>query len=262
MKTTLPILAALALAIATAPAASACPTCARHNPVSTGEQTADGHEHAEHGHEHAEHGEHAEGHEHGEHGHEHADVEEGFMTILGPGHTEGWSFDPEWIRIEDGTIIAGSMERDIPAHRYAVYEQPYYNFELRLEVKIEGPERSNGGIQIRSENRGGTDMAGYQADMGFRYWGRIYDQSRRNSLLSEHPAGFVLADVLHEGDWNDYVIRAEGPHIQIWINGVQTADYTEANEELAAVTGLIGLQLHTGPPSLRYYRNIRIHEIE
>jgi len=221
--------------------AEACKTCAAHNPPATGGTPA-----TEHGDD-----------------HEHLDAAEGFVTLLDAHHTEGWTFDMDWIKIEDGVIIAGSLEKDIPAHRYAVYEKEYYNFELRLQAKAEGPERTNGGIQIRSAyNAEKNDMAGYQADMGFRYWGLIYDQSRRNSLLTKHAEGFSIAEDIKQNDWNDYVIKCEGPRIRVWINGKLASDYTEENEEFAAKAGLIGLQMHSGPASLRYYRNIRIKELD
>ena len=238
MKTLFALLSVLALALTAALPASACPTCARHNPTGSTGNTED-------------------------HGHEHLDEDEGFMTILGEGHTDGWTFDDEWFSIEEGVLVAGTMEQQIPRSLYAHYETEYYNFELRLQAKLEGPRNGNGGIQFRSEVREQqNDMRGYQADMGAVYWGRIYDQSRGRGLLTAHPEGFSIDEDINHGDWNDYVIRCEDAHIQVWINGTLTADYTEEDEDIAGQAGLIGLQMHSGPPSIRYYRNIRIREIE
>ena len=61
-------------------------------------------------------------------------------------------------------------------------------------------------------------------------------------------------------DWNEYVIRAEGKHIQQWLNGTKTVDYTETDDTVAA-TGVIALQIHGGPPSEAWYKNIAIKEI-
>ncbi len=47
--------------------------------------------------------------------------------------------------------------------------------------------------------------------------------------------------VFKPGDWNDYRIRAEGSHIQLWLNGVKTVDYTESVETLPH-RGIIALQ--------------------
>ncbi|MEM1353971.1 MAG: DUF1080 domain-containing protein [Planctomycetota bacterium] len=238
MKTMLLSVTALALVFAPVPPAQACQTCAKHNTSTAPSE--------------------------GEHGHEHPDEEEGFVTILGEGHTDGWTFDDEWFSInEDGVMVAGHMEGNIPRTLYAHYETEYYNFELRLQVKLEGPRNGNGGVQFRSEVREEqNDMRGYQADMGAVYWGRLYDQSRGRGLLTEHPQGYNIREEIKHGDWNDYVIRCEGARIQVWINGTLTADYTEADEEIARQTGLIGLQMHGGPPSIRYYRSMRIKELD
>ena len=123
---------------------NACDKCAKHNPKT---ESA------------------------GDHGHEHLDEAEGFMTILGKGHTDGWTLNDEWMKIEDGVIIAGSMDKDIPKTMYASHNKEYYNFELRAQAKAVGPEKTNGGFQIRSAVNDKGIMSGYQADMGFKYWG-------------------------------------------------------------------------------------------
>jgi hypothetical protein len=62
------------------------------------------------------------------------------------------------------------------------------------------------------------------------------------------------------GQWIAYRIRCEGPRIRIWINGVQTVDYTE-KEPGIATSGAIGLQSHANRASETWYRNIRIKEL-
>lgn len=193
-----------------------------------------------------------------------AEKEEGFVTILGKGHTEGWAINDEWMKIdEDGVLIAGTMDKKIPKTMYAAHSKVYRNFELRAQAKAEGPKNTNGGFQIRSAyNKENGQMAGYQADMGAQYWGRLYDQSRGRGLLGKHEEGVDLEKDINWGGWNDYVVRCEGPRIRIWINGKLFTDYTEKNEKFINDKGVIGLQLHGGPASVRYYRNIRVKELD
>ena len=54
--------------------------------------------------------------------------------------------------------------------------------------------------------------------------------------------------MIKRNDWNDYVIRCEGRHIQLWLNGLKTVDYTEPDEKFEQ-KGLLGLQIHAGPAS-------------
>ena len=60
-------------------------------------------------------------------------------------------------------------------------------------------------------------------------------------------------------DWNDYEVQAIGKRIVLKLNGVVTVDYTEEDETIEQ-TGLIGLQVHSGPPLEARFRNIRIKQ--
>ena len=53
-------------------------------------------------------------------------------------------------------------------------------------------------------------VSGFQADMGIGWWGALYDESRRKRVLNG-PDQAKMKDVIREGEWNDYTIRADGP---------------------------------------------------
>jgi hypothetical protein len=74
------------------------------------------------------------------------------------------------------------------------------------------------------------------------------------------PDQTELAKVLKLNGWNDYRIVCRGAKIQLWINGVQTVNYTERDESID-LHGDIALQIHGGPPGEAWYRNIRIRKI-
>ena len=59
--------------------------------------------------------------------------------------------------------------------------------------------------------------------------------------------------------WNDYEVQAIGRRIVLRLNGTVTVDYTEDDDAIEQ-TGLIGLQVHSGPPLEVRFRNIRIEE--
>jgi hypothetical protein len=69
-----------------------------------------------------------------------------------------------------------------------------------------------------------------------------------------------MKSVVKVDDWNDYVIRAEGPRIQIWLNGVQTVDYVEDDPKIET-SGVIALQIHGGPPSEAWYKDITLLDL-
>ena len=103
-------------------------------------------------------------------------------------------------------------------------------------------------------------MTGYQADMGEGYWGSLYDESRRNKVLVLAPAELIKR-ILKPNDWNDYRILCEGRHIRLWVNGMQTVDYTETDETIP-LTGYIAVQIHGGGKAEASYRDIVIKELK
>lgn len=78
--------------------------------------------------------------------------------------------------------------------------------------------------------------------MGDGWWGKLYDESRRNKVLAQ-PAEGLAVPTVQADDWNDYRIRCEGHHIQLWLNGIQTVDYREPDETVDH-RGVIAVQIH------------------
>ncbi|MBM4029849.1 MAG: DUF1080 domain-containing protein, partial [Planctomycetes bacterium] len=100
---------------------------------------------------------------------------------------DGWEGNLDYFRIEDGAIVGGSLDKAIPRNEFLCTKKEYGDFELRLKVKLLGDlARANAGIQIRSRRiPNHHEMIGYQADMGQKYWGCLYDESRRNRILAQ-----------------------------------------------------------------------------
>ena len=171
----------------------------------------------------------------------------------------GWEGNLDVLRIENGAIVGGSLEKPVERNEFLCTKREYADFELRLKFKVIG-KGANAGVQIRSRRiPDHHEMIGYQADLGGGWWGCLYDESRRKRVLAR-PDAEQLAKVLKRDDWNDYVIRCEGKRVRLWINGYQTVDYTEPDEKIEQ-WGLIGLQIHGGPPSEAWYKEITIREL-
>jgi hypothetical protein len=96
--------------------------------------------------------------------------------------------------------------------------------------------------------------------VGQDYWGALYDESRRNKVLAK-PDPKVIDKLIKLDDWNEYVIRCEGPRVRLWLNGTLTVDYTERDEKIDR-TGIIGLQIHGGAKAKAYYKSVVIEEIQ
>lgn len=177
---------------------------------------------------------------------------------------DGWDFDPKIWRVEDGMITGGSRTEKIKENHFICTKKNYQNFELKLKIKVSGDPATgmlNSGIQIRSLRvPGGAHMSGYQVDCGAGWFGKIYDEFRRNKVIAEPVDAKALEKVVDVFGWNEYRIRAEGPRIQTWINGVLAIDYTEQDKNIA-LDGLIGPQVHSGGVCLVQVKEVTMEEL-
>jgi hypothetical protein len=172
---------------------------------------------------------------------------------------DGWEgATKRTFRIEDGAIVGGNMNEDVRRNEFLCTTKEYGDFELRLKFKVLG-KGTNAGVQIRSRRMPDHhEMIGYQADLGQGWYGSLYDESRRNKMLAEADPK-VVTEAVKADDWNEYKIRCEGKRIRLWINGRQTVDYTEPDDAIEQ-RGLIGLQIHGGPPGEAWYKDVFIEE--
>ncbi|EAQ80282.1 3-keto-disaccharide hydrolase [Blastopirellula marina] len=176
---------------------------------------------------------------------------------------EGWEGKSEWFHVADGAVVAGSLEKAIPNNEFLCTKEEYGDFELTLEAKLVG-QGTNAGVQFRSQRiPNHHEVIGYQCDMGSTpvrlIWGSLYDESRRKIFVAEGPAEEV-AKTVKRGEWNRLKIRCQGAKIQIWVNDLQTVDYTEADDAIAR-TGIIGLQIHSGPAAEASYRKLQLKKL-
>lgn len=193
------------------------------------------------------------------------DIEPGFTSLFDGKTLTGWEGNLDTFRVEDGAIIGGTHKQRIPHNEFLCTKREYSNFELRLQAKLIG-KGGNAGIQVRSKRiPNHHEVIGYQADMGVMgdgrlIWGNLYDESRRRKFLTEGDQA-KLKRAIKLDDWNDFVIRCKGRHITITVNGLVVTDYTEKEDGIAE-SGIIGLQIHGGPPAEASYRNIRVRELK
>lgn len=183
-------------------------------------------------------------------------------TPLFDGKTfDGWEGNLAHFRIESGAIAAGTLKASIARNEFLCTTRQYADFELRLRVKLLGGDKANAGIQFRTQRiPNHHEVIGYQADMGTGWWGALYDESRRKRVLVG-PDQAKMKAVIKADDWNDYVIRAQGPKVQLSINGVPTVDYLEQDPTVPG-TGHVCVQIHSGPPSEAWYRDITLAELK
>jgi HEAT repeat protein len=186
-----------------------------------------------------------------------------FVSLFDGKSFAGWEGDTTTWRIENGVITAGSLEEQAPRNEFLATTREYENFDLRLKFKITGNRRVNAGVQFRTRRiPNHHEVSGYQADIGPGVDGHLYDESRRRRMLATPDPETVKKAQAAAGDdgWQIYRIRAEGDHIQLWLNGVNTVDYMEKDTNIPR-TGIIALQIHGGMQAVIAYKDIKIREL-
>jgi hypothetical protein len=193
-----------------------------------------------------------------------AKLQPGFRWLFDGKTLDGWEGNLDYFRVEDGAIVAGTLEKEIPHNEFLCTKESFSDFELVFEAKLRGVG-DNAGVQFRSKRvPDSTEVSGYQCDVGTAWnrsvWGCLYDESRRNKILADAPAD-KAAEWTNKGEWNELRVVAKGNKIKLYLNGNLSVDYTEEDLNIAR-SGIIGLQIHSGPPSEALYRNIQIRAIK
>ncbi len=207
-----------------------------------------------------------------------ADVEPGFKSLFNGKDLTGWEGNPKLWSVKD-EAITGQTTAENPTQRntFLIWRDGTVDdFELRLSFKIVG---GNSGIQYRSNelDKENWVVGGYQGDFeaGDTYSGILYEERGRGVLaqrgqkteIGEDGKPKVVGSVgdskeiqaaIKKEDWNEYVIIAQGNQLKHLINGKTTIEVTDNDPKGRAMSGILALQLHAGPPMTVQFKNIRI----
>lgn len=183
-------------------------------------------------------------------------IEPLYQPLFNGKDLSGWEGDKTLWKVIDETIVGDSP--GIRHNQFLATTEEFENFELKLEFRLKDGV-GNSGVQFRTKRiPNSTEVSGYQADIGENYWGCLYDESRRRKVLASAPAD--LHKSLKKADWNEYIIRAQGDHILMTLNGITTVDYHEPDAGIDR-KGIIALQVHSGGPLKVEFRKIRLRRI-
>ncbi|WP_460219383.1 3-keto-disaccharide hydrolase [Psychroserpens sp. MEBiC05023] len=215
-------------------------------------------------------------------------------TQLFDGQTfSGWEGSKNAFRIENNTIIGGSLNKGLDDSFYLCSNKEYSDFELTISVKLIHKElNGNAGISFRAKRiENSNRVASYQADIGytdphivvrtsdhnpkdmnspFSLWGCLIDECRLDTTRYPDPdwypaigLKFAERELIHKivkpYDWNEMKVIAFGNDIEIKVNGITTVQFTEKDN--VASKGSICLQAHSGDPYEIHYKNIRFKEL-
>ena len=214
------------------------------------------------------------------------DDHSGFQSIFDGASLRGWDGDPAFWRAENGVIVGQSSEQNpVKQNTFLIWRggEPA-DFELKVEFRVNS---TNSGVQIRSvQVPPGADigkwvMKGYQADIDFanQFTGQIYEERGRGFLAMRGQAVYVpdggrpkvignlqqsadeLKTVIRINDWNQVHIVARGNTIIQILNGAVTSIVIDDDSKNRALGGLLGFQMHVGPPMRVEFRNVWLKKL-
>jgi hypothetical protein len=213
----------------------------------------------------------------------------GFTPIFDGKTLNGWDGDPRYWRVENGAIVGETTpEKVVTLNNFLIWRGgTLKDFELKVEFRMNG---TNSGIQYRSTelpNIGKWVLKGYQADMDFTegYVGNVHDERGRaptgegHVVLSKRGQVTRIVDgpkykvvgtigdptllrgVMNVNGWNQYHIIARGPVLMQLINGQLMAVALDEDTRHAVSEGVLGFQMHVGPPFKIEFRNVLYKKI-
>ena len=225
-----------------------------------------------------------------------AQKKDGFKQIFDGKTLQGWEGDLNYWRVENGCIV-GEITADklLKSNTFLIWKGGEPNdFELTLEYQI--TTEGNSGINYRSERVSEVPFAlkGYQADIDGknRYTGQNYEERGRTTLayrgqkttvnganptspVSENIKNNAWANVqittsfnkdslqnfIKGTGWNEVHLIIKGNHLQHYVNNVLMSEVTDNDIVNRKMKGLLGVQVHVGPPMKVEYRNIKLKEL-
>lgn len=208
---------------------------------------------------------------------------EEFERIFDGETLTGWvAPDMTYWSVRDGAITGQSTaEYPCTSNQFIVWQGgEVADFELRLKFRVTG-NGCNSGVQFRSVFRDDGLAVGYQADIyqSGPYLGGVCDELHTRTgaeLLSGNGDKTAIdasgertvtklgatAKMKPEGEWNDYVIKAEGQRIVLEINGVTSTELIDLEEGHFDLIGSLGLQLRSGDPMTVQFKDIYLKKHE
>ncbi|NQT02977.1 MAG: DUF1080 domain-containing protein, partial [Planctomycetes bacterium] len=209
--------------------------------------------------------------------------EPGFKPIFDGKTLDGWKApNMSYWSVTDGAITARSTQQNpVKTNQFLVWQLGELDdFELKLKYRMSGTPAANSGIQIRSRVEKEGHAAGYQADIDLagRYAGALYDEQGRGMLATRGQKTVIGSDGkkthsplgdsnalmtnIRKNDWNDYHIIARGGRIILKLNGKVTAEVIDNDRKQRELSGVLALQLHSGPPMTVQFKDIYLKRLK
>ena len=162
--------------------------------------------------------------------------EKASMKLFNGRDLTGWEATgkAKWV-VENGMLVGTQGDKNAPGDLFTT--QSFRDFEATVTYRVEWP--CNSGVWFRFQ----SPAKAYQADIleyknPVAYSGSLYCPGYSKIFLA---ANLDKTLENHTG-WNTMKIRAQGEHLEVWLNGRETANVRDKTSD----SGKIGFQVHPG----------------
>ena len=224
-------------------------------------------------------------------------TDDGYQLVFDGKSLDGWEYDPIYWRVENGELVGEVTPSMLLKRNTFIYRKHFdtRDFDLKVEYRISA--KGNSGINYRSKliDTLRYAMVGYQADIDGpnRYTGQNYEERGRTTLAYRGQVVIVnpvadttslplnvrnnawthtmvvaslgnidsLKNNIRSEDWNECHLIVKGNRLQHYINGILMSDVTDNDTTNRMFSGMMGVQVHVGPPMKVAYRNFRMKKI-
>ena len=206
-------------------------------------------------------------------------ADEGFQSLFDGRSLEGWEGNPQFWRVEDGTITGQTTKENptsgntflICARRPSTTSSCDSNtasWAATRAFNIAAGKLKNGLCRdtrptstpaptmpgILYEERGRGILAGRGKKVV------IHEDGRLEEVGTTTDERTILDDLKKE-DWNEYRIIAQGNRLVHAINGHETIEVVDNQTSKRSMSGLLALQLHAGPPMKVQFKDIQLKKL-
>jgi len=158
----------------------------------------------------------------------------GFTKLFNGKDLTGWQTEgnARWA-VQNGLLVGTQGANNAPGDLFT--KDSFGDFEAVVTYRTEWP--CNSGVWFRYQ----TPDKAYQADVleyknPEAYSGTLYCPGKLFLAINKDKT------LVNREGWNTIKIRAQGDHLQMWLNGKQTADVHDTTSD----SGRIGFQVHPG----------------
>jgi hypothetical protein len=193
------------------------------------------------------------------------DLSTGFESLYNKKNLEGWVIKGGHCTFEaQGEVIVGTCVKGSPSTYLSTIKEDYKDFIFSCEMFWE--VNGNTGVMFRAMGKmrknQSVEVVGPQAEMegltqGRGWSGGIFGQACGGYYYPLWLEAHKEARAALTQDWNRITIKAKGPEIRTWINGIPAAhlmmsDYPQ---------GFFGLQIHSGKSGKVQFPNLIVKEL-